>query len=79
MLSTKSRLETVTGITLLRTDPGCQSCSPANPRIAKLAFTGETATGRLIMQYAAQNLFPVTLELGGQVAEHLLQRRPRRG
>ena len=37
-----------------------------NPRIAKVAFTGETVTGRLIMQYAAQNLIPVTLELGGK-------------
>ncbi|MDB5906421.1 MAG: aldehyde dehydrogenase family protein [Massilia sp.] len=35
-------------------------------RIAKISFTGETGTGRLIMQYAAQNLIPVTLELGGK-------------
>jgi len=35
-------------------------------RIAKIAFTGETTTGRLIMQYASQNLIPVTLELGGK-------------
>ena len=35
-------------------------------RIAKIAFTGETTTGRLIMQYATQNLIPVTLELGGK-------------
>jgi aldehyde dehydrogenase len=35
-------------------------------RIAKVAFTGETNTGRLIMQYAAENLIPVTLELGGK-------------
>jgi len=35
-------------------------------RIAKIAFTGETTTGRLIMQYAAQNIIPVTLELGGK-------------
>ncbi|MEJ2654919.1 MAG: aldehyde dehydrogenase family protein, partial [Acidihalobacter sp.] len=35
-------------------------------RIAKVAFTGETTTGRLIMQYAAQNIIPVTLELGGK-------------
>lgn len=35
-------------------------------RIAKVAFTGETTTGRLIMQYASQNLIPVTLELGGK-------------
>jgi len=38
----------------------------SSPRIAKIAFTGETNTGRLIMQYAAQNLIPVTLELGGK-------------
>jgi len=37
-----------------------------NSRIAKVAFTGETTTGRLIMQYASQNLIPVTLELGGK-------------
>ena len=38
----------------------------SNPRIGKIAFTGETTTGRLIMQYASQNLIPVTLELGGK-------------
>ncbi|WP_392507472.1 aldehyde dehydrogenase family protein [Naumannella halotolerans] len=38
----------------------------SNPRIRKVAFTGETTTGRLIMQYASQNLIPVTLELGGK-------------
>ena len=37
-----------------------------NKRIAKIAFTGETTTGRLIMQYASENLIPVTLELGGK-------------
>jgi aldehyde dehydrogenase len=37
-----------------------------SPRIAKIAFTGETGTGRLIMQYASQNLIPVSLELGGK-------------
>ncbi|MFE5623325.1 aldehyde dehydrogenase family protein [Streptomyces virginiae] len=38
----------------------------SSPRVAKVAFTGETATGRLIMQYAAEHLKPVTLELGGK-------------
>ena len=38
----------------------------SSPRIAKVAFTGETTTGRLIMQYASQNIIPVTLELGGK-------------
>lgn len=38
----------------------------SNPRIGKIAFTGETTTGRLIMQYASQNIIPVTLELGGK-------------
>ncbi|HZU79398.1 MAG TPA: aldehyde dehydrogenase family protein [Acidimicrobiales bacterium] len=37
-----------------------------SPRIAKIAFTGETATGRLIMQYASKHIIPVTLELGGK-------------
>src|SRR5574338_987363 len=38
----------------------------SSPRIAKIAFTGETTTGRLIMQYASENLIPVTHELGGK-------------
>ena len=38
----------------------------SSSRIAKIAFTGETTTGRLISQYASQNLIPVTLELGGK-------------
>jgi aldehyde dehydrogenase len=38
----------------------------ASKRIAKIAFTGETTTGRLIMQYASDNIIPVTLELGGK-------------
>lgn len=38
----------------------------SNPRVAKIAFTGETTTGRMIMQYASENLIPVTLELGGK-------------
>ena len=38
----------------------------SSPRIKKIAFTGETTTGRLIMQYASANIIPVTLELGGK-------------
>src|SRR5690606_13281165 len=38
----------------------------SNKRIRKIAFTGETTTGRLIMQYASENIIPVTLELGGK-------------
>jgi aldehyde dehydrogenase len=38
----------------------------SSPRVAKIAFTGETTTGRLIMQYASENIIPVTLELGGK-------------
>jgi aldehyde dehydrogenase len=38
----------------------------SSPRVAKVAFTGETTTGRLIMQYASHNLVPVTMELGGK-------------
>lgn len=37
-----------------------------HPNIKKIAFTGETTTGRLIMQYASENIIPVTLELGGK-------------
>ena len=47
----------------------------SSKRIRKIAFTGETTTGRLIMQYASENLIPVTLELGGKSPEHLLRRR----
>src|ERR1700681_4720574 len=47
---------------------GVESGKPleSSNRIGKIAFTGETTTGRLIMQYASQNLIPVTLELGGK-------------
>lgn len=38
----------------------------SNSRIDKVSFTGETTTGRLIMQYASENIIPVTLELGGK-------------
>src|ERR1700686_1309204 len=38
----------------------------SNKRLAKVSFTGETVTGRLIMSYAAQNLIPSTTELGGK-------------
>jgi len=38
----------------------------SSPRVNKVAFTGETTTGRLIMQYASENIIPVTLELGGK-------------
>jgi len=56
------------GILNIVTGPGGEigKALAANPRIAKIAFTGETVTGRLIMQYAAQNIIPVTLELGGK-------------
>jgi aldehyde dehydrogenase len=56
------------GVLNIVTGPGGEigKALAANPRIAKIAFTGETVTGRLIMQYAAQNIIPVTLELGGK-------------
>ncbi|MEV6280701.1 aldehyde dehydrogenase family protein [Nocardia sp. NPDC051832] len=38
----------------------------SSPRVAKVAFTGETTTGRLILQYASENIIPVSLELGGK-------------
>src|SRR3954465_3395581 len=44
----------------------CGKPLASSKRIAKIAFTGETTTGRLIIQYASQNLIPVTLELGGK-------------
>ncbi len=48
-------------------------------RIAKIAFTGSTATGRVIAQAAANNLIPATLELGGKSPEHLLCRHHGQG
>ena len=56
------------GVLNIVTGPGAEigRALAANPRIAKIGFTGETVTGRLIMQYAAQNLIPSTVELGGK-------------
>jgi aldehyde dehydrogenase len=56
------------GIINVVTGPGAEigKALATNKRIAKVAFTGETVTGRLIMQYASQNIIPVTLELGGK-------------
>ena len=56
------------GVINVVTGPGAEigKALATNPRIAKIAFTGETVTGRLIMQYAAQNLIPSTTELGGK-------------
>lgn len=54
-------LNVVTGFGVEAGKPLAQS-----PRVAKVAFTGETTTGRLIMQYASENLVPVTMELGGK-------------
>ena len=56
------------GVINVVTGPGAEigKALATNPRIAKIGFTGETVTGRLIMQYAAQNLIPSTVELGGK-------------
>jgi aldehyde dehydrogenase len=54
-------LNVVTGFGVEAGKPLAQS-----KRVAKVAFTGETTTGRLIMQYASENIIPVTLELGGK-------------
>jgi len=56
------------GVINVVTGPGAQigKALATNKRIAKIAFTGETVTGRLIMQYAAQNIIPSTTELGGK-------------
>src|ERR1700753_4107469 len=54
------------GVVNVVTGFGAEAAKPlaSSNRIAKIAFTGETTTGRLIMQYASQNVIPVTLELG---------------
>ncbi|MBT0813153.1 aldehyde dehydrogenase [Litoribacter ruber] len=57
----KGVLNVVTGF-----GPECGKPLATSDRIAKVAFTGETTTGRLIMQYASENLIPVTMELGGK-------------
>lgn len=56
------------GVVNVITGPGAEvgKALATSPRIAKIGFTGETVTGRLMMQYAAENLIPVTLELGGK-------------
>ena len=56
------------GVLNIVTGPGAEigRALATSPRIAKIGFTGETVTGRLIMQYAAQNLIPSTTELGGK-------------
>jgi len=56
------------GVINVVTGPGGEvgKALATSPKIAKIGFTGETVTGRLMMQYAAQNLIPVTLELGGK-------------
>ena len=56
------------GVVNVVNGPGAQigKALAANKRIAKIGFTGETVTGRLIMSYAAQNLIPSTTELGGK-------------
>src|SRR5579872_654333 len=56
------------GVVNIVNGPGAEigKALASNPRIAKVAFTGETTTGRLIMQYAAQNIIPSTTELGGK-------------
>ena len=56
------------GVLNVITGPGGEigKALASSPRIAKVGFTGETVTGRLIMQYAAQNIIPSTTELGGK-------------
>ena len=56
------------GVLNIVNGPGAETGAAlaSNRRIAKIAFTGETVTGRLIMQYAAQNIIPSTTELGGK-------------
>jgi aldehyde dehydrogenase len=56
------------GILNIVTGFGIEAGKPlaTSPRVAKVAFTGETTTGRLILQYASENIIPVTMELGGK-------------
>lgn len=56
------------GVLNIVTGFGVEAGKPlaTSPKISKVAFTGETTTGRLIMQYASENIIPVTMELGGK-------------
>jgi aldehyde dehydrogenase len=56
------------GVINIVTGFGLEAGKPlaSSPRVAKVAFTGETTTGRLILQYASENIIPVTMELGGK-------------
>lgn len=56
------------GVLNIVTGFGVEAGKPlaSSPKASKIAFTGETTTGRLIMQYASENLIPVTMELGGK-------------
>ena len=56
------------GVLNIVTGFGVEAGKPlaSSPKASKVAFTGETTTGRLIMQYASENLIPVTMELGGK-------------
>lgn len=56
------------GVVNVLTGPGAEmgEALARSPRIAKIGFTGETATGHKMMQYASENIIPVTLELGGK-------------
>src|SRR4029077_9622224 len=40
----------------------------ADPRVAKISFTGSTEVGTAVMQEAARNIARVSLELGGKSA-----------
>ena len=69
------------GVVNIVTGPGGEigKALASSPRIAKIGFTGETTTGRLIMQYAAREPDPLHGRAGRQVAQHLLRRRHGRG
>jgi aldehyde dehydrogenase len=56
------------GVVNIVTGFGTEAGKPlaSSPKVNKVAFTGETTTGRLIMQYASENIIPVTMELGGK-------------
>lgn len=56
------------GVLNIVTGFGLEAGKPlaTSPRISKISFTGETTTGRLILQYASENIIPATMELGGK-------------
>jgi aminomuconate-semialdehyde/2-hydroxymuconate-6-semialdehyde dehydrogenase len=58
------------GVLNIITGPGSTmgSAMTTDPNVRRISFVGESSTGKTIMKNAAENLIPVSLELGGKSA-----------